>query len=174
MSTPYIGEIRMVGFNFAPTGWAFCDGQTLPISQYAALFDLIGTTYGGDGINTFNLPDLQGRFPAHQGSSSHGSSYVIGQSAGSETVTLLISQMPMHNHTAVCAAGGGIAASPFRAFWSTDPQGNTAAYNDAPDGSSMASGALAIAGSGLPHENRQPYLGLNFIISLFGVFPSQN
>jgi len=173
MGTPYIGEIRMVGFNFAPTGWAFCDGQTLAISQNATLFNLIGTTYGGDGINTFNLPDLQGRFPAHYGTSSFGSSYVFGQSAGSETVMLTINQMPVHNHMAVCAAGGGTTASPVKAFWSTDPQGNTAAYNNAPDGSSMASGALAIAGSGLPHENRQPYLGLNFIISMFGIFPSR-
>ncbi len=172
MSTPYIGEIRMVGFNFAPANWAFCNGQILAIAENEALFNLIGTTYGGDGMNTFALPNLQGRFPAHQGSSS-GATYVIGQSGGVENVTLTLNQMPAHSHTAVCAAGGGNVASPSKAYWSTDPFGNTAAYNET-GGSAMAGGALAVAGSGQPHDNRQPYLGLNFIIALFGIYPSQS
>jgi microcystin-dependent protein len=168
MSSPYVGEIRMFAGNFAPVGWALCDGQLLAISENETLFNLIGTTYGGDGENTFGLPDLQGRFPAHQ-----GNSYVIGQSAGVESVTLTLNQMPAHNHAAVCSAGGGNVASPSGAYWSTDPQGNTAAYNEA-DGSAMAGTALALAGSGQPHDNRQPYLGMNFIISLFGIFPSES
>ncbi len=167
MSEPYVGEIRMVGFNFAPVGWAFCNGALMAISQSETLFNLIGTTYGGDGQNTFALPDLQGRFPVHQ-----GSSYIIGELGGVENVTLAVNQMPAHNHRAVCSSGGGNVAAPNAAFWSTDPEGNTAAYNETAGGS-MATGALANAGSGLPHENVQPFLGLNFIISLFGIFPSQ-
>jgi len=173
MSQPYIGEIRLVGFNFAPVGWAFCNGQLMSITENPALFDLIGTTYGGDGQNTFGLPDLQGRFPVHQGQGAGLSTYVMGEEGGVETVALTLSQMPVHNHTAVGSGGVGNVASPSAAYWSTDPQGNTAAYNNA-GGSAMSSGALSVVGSGLPHDNRQPYLGLNFIISLFGIFPSQN
>jgi microcystin-dependent protein len=172
MSTPYIGEIRMVGFNFAPVDWAFCDGQLLSVAQNATLFNLIGTTYGGDGQNTFALPNLQGRFPAHQGS-SNGATYVMGQFSGIENVTLTLNQLPAHSHKAVCAAGGGNVASPSNAYWSTDPFGNTAAYNES-DGSAMNSGALAVAGSGQPHDNVQPFLGINFIIALSGIFPSQS
>jgi microcystin-dependent protein len=173
MSTPYIGEIRMAGFNFAPIDWAFCDGQLLPISQYAALFQLLGTTYGGDGQNTFALPNLQGRFPMHLGDGIGLSPRVLGEQGGVENVTLTVSQISSHSHSAVCAAGGGNVPSPSGAYWSTDPQGNTAAYNEA-GGSSMAAGELESAGSGQPHDNRQPYLGINFIIALFGVFPSQS
>lgn len=168
MSEPYVGEIRMVGFNFAPVGWAFCNGAVMAISQFETLFNLIGTTYGGDGQNTFALPDLQGRFPVHQ-----GASYFIGETGGVENVTLTVNQMPAHNHAAVCSPSGGNVASPAAAFWSTDPEGNTAAYNEVA-GSSMGGSALASAGSGQPHENVQPFLGLNFIISLFGIFPSQS
>jgi microcystin-dependent protein len=168
MSTPFVGEIRMFAGNFAPLGWAFCNGQLMAISQSEVLFNLIGTTYGGDGENTFALPDLQGRFPAHQGNGA-----VIGELLGSEFVTLTLGQMPVHSHAAVCGAGGGNVVSPAAAFWSTDPQGNTAAYNET-GGSGMANGTIAIAGSGQAHDNRQPYLGVNFIISLFGIFPSQS
>jgi len=171
MSNPFVGEIRMFAGNFAPDGWMFCDGQQLAISEFETLFNLIGTTYGGDGMNVFNLPDLRGRFPAHQGSSSNGD-LVMGQTFGTETVTLTLQQMPAHSHAAVCGAGGGNVASPAGAFWSTDPFGNTAAYNEA-GGSGMAGGALTIAGASQPHDNRQPYLAVSFIISLFGIFPSQ-
>jgi microcystin-dependent protein len=172
MGTPFVGEIRMAGFNFAPVGWAFCNGQLMPIAENETLFNLIGTTYGGDGQSTFALPDLQGRFAVHQGSDG-GTNRIQGEKDGTETVTLTSSQVPVHTHTAICSAGGGNAASPVNAFWCTDPQGNTAAYNEA-GGSSMATGALSSAGSGLPHDNRQPYLCVNYIISLFGIFPSQS
>jgi len=172
MSNPYVGEIRMFGGNFAPVGWDFCEGQLLPISEFETLFNLIGTTYGGDGQSTFALPDLRGRFPMHQGSNGAGS-HVIGEIGGVEFVTLNANQLPAHNHVAVCASGGGNVASPAGAYWSTDPQGNTAAYNEA-GGSAMAAGALGSTGGGQPHDNRQTYLAISFIISLFGVFPSQN
>jgi len=167
MSSPYVGEIRMFGGNFAPAGWAFCEGQTLPISEYETLFNLIGTTYGGDGQSTFNLPDLRGRFPMHQ-----GSGFVISQQGGVETVTLTVNQIPLHNHLALCSGGGGSVQGPVGAFWSTDPAGNTAAYNES-GGSLMAGGAIGHAGGSQPHDNMQPYLAVSFIISLFGVFPSQ-
>jgi microcystin-dependent protein len=171
MAEPFVGEIRMFGGNFAPLGWAFCSGQLLPISEFDALFSLIGTTYGGDGQTTFALPNLQGRFAVHQGSNG-SSNRIIGQVDGSETVTLNSSQMPSHTHTAV-GSGSGNLASPANAFWSTDPGGNTAAYNEA-GGSAMSGAALLPVGSGQPHDNRQPYLGVSFIIALEGIFPSQN
>ncbi len=172
MSNPYVGEIRMFGGNFAPVGWMLCEGQQLAISEFDVLFNLIGTTYGGDGINVFNLPDLRGRFPVHLGSGA-GNNLVLGQTLGSETVTLTTQQLPSHSHAAACGAGGGNTASPVGAFWCTDPFGNTAAYNEA-GGSEMAGGALSIAGSSQPHDNRQPYLAVSFIISMFGIFPSQS
>jgi microcystin-dependent protein len=171
MSQPYIGEIRMVGFNFAPVGWAFCNGQTLPISDYEALFNLIGTTYGGNGTTTFNLPDLQGRIPFDQGS-SQGNSMVIGQPGGSENVTLITSQIPAHNHALAASSSPGAQPSPSGGLWaaaSTLDQFST----EAPTHTMAASTVLATGGS-LPHDNIPPYLVVNFVISLFGVFPSQN
>jgi len=159
MGQPYVGEIRMFGGNFAPSGWALCQGQVLPISQNPTLFQLIGTTYGGDGQTTFQLPDLRGRFPVH-----YGSSFPMGQAAGSETVTLTMNQIPAHNH--ILAENG---------VFSTDPGGNTAAYNSAASsGATAASGFLANSGGNQPHDNMQPYLVINFIISLFGIFPTQS
>jgi microcystin-dependent protein len=171
MAEPFVGEIRMFGGNFAPLGWEFCSGQLLPISEFEALFNLIGTTYGGDGQTTFALPDLRGRFALHQGSNGT-SNRIIGEVAGTETVTLNASQMPGHAHTAV-GSGSGNLASPANAFWSTDPGGNTAAYNEA-GGAAMSGSALLPTGSGQPHDNRQPYLGVSFIIAFEGIFPSQN
>ena len=176
MSQPYVGEIRMFGGNFAPEGWALCNGQLMSIAENTTLFQLIGTTYGGDGQNTFALPDLQGRFPVHQGNGL-GLSAVIGQKAGTETVTLTVSQIPAHNHSANCAAGGGTTASPVGAYWSTDPEGNTAAYYETPDSQmahTEAGGAIGNTGGGVPHDNMQPFQVVNFIIALFGIFPSQN
>jgi len=170
MAQPFVGEIRIFAGNFAPLGWMFCEGQILSISQYSVLFQLIGTTYGGDGESTFALPDLRGRFPAHQ-----GNGFVVGQNAGTETVTLLTGQLPAHYHGAV-ASGGGNVVSPQNAVWSTDPYGNTAAYASPPSGTlpTMNSNAIGNTGGSQPHDNRQPYLAVSFIISLFGIFPSQN
>jgi microcystin-dependent protein len=166
---PYIGEIRMFGGNFAPVGWAFCDGQLLPISENDALFTLIGTTYGGDGQETFALPDLQSRLPLHR-----GNNFVLGEAAGVEEVTLTVSQIPAHLHAAV---GSSATAA------SNDPTNNIPARvtiagvfpygTDAPIGP-ISPLAIAPSGGSQPHTNFQPYLCINFIISLFGIFPQQN
>lgn len=173
MSTPYVGEIRMFAGNFAPVGWAFCQGQPLSISENPTLFALIGTTYGGDGRSTFALPDLQGRFPLHTGSGPGLSDYFIGQMGGTESVTLSTAQMPAHNHNANCSGGTGNAGTPAGNYWSTDPAGATAAYNEN-GGAAMAAGAIGTTGGSLPHDNMSPFVAVNFIISLFGVFPSQS
>lgn len=172
MSEPYIGEIRMVGFNFAPQNWAFCNGQTLPISQYDALFNLIGTTYGGDGVTTFNLPNLQGRIPFHQGTNGAAGTLVIGQSSGSENVTLTTSQIPAHTHTLVAAQGSnsGAQPSPSGGLWAGSSLGQFS--TEAPADSMDPSAILSFGGS-QPHDNLPPFLVVNFIISLFGIYPSQ-
>jgi microcystin-dependent protein len=169
MATPFVGEIRLVGFNFAPEGWMFCAGQLLPISEFETLFNLIGTTYGGDGVSTFALPDLRGRVPVHQ-----GSSFVMGQRAGTETVSLIGQQVPSHNHSStLCSSGAGTSGTPSAgAIWSVSKLGSL--YNNLAPSVVMGGNALATAGGGQPHENRQPSLAINYIISLFGIFPSQN
>lgn len=170
MSQPFVGEIRMVGFNFAPQGWALCNGQLLPISQNDTLFNLIGTTYGGDGQQTFALPNLQGRSPVHT-----GQGFVIGEVGGSEQVALTVAQIPAHSHTPNCAnSSAGNQLSPQGGVWSWDNSGQFGNYAAVSDGSNMNSGAIANAGGSQPHDNRQPYLAINFIISMFGIFPSQN
>ena len=175
MATPFLGEIRMFGGNFAPLGWSFCDGSLFEIAQNAALFDLIGTTYGGDGQSTFGLPDLRGRVPIHQGFNPQLGSVVIGQVSGSETVTIVSNQVPQHSHPAQAAPGGDVV-SPAGAYWSSDPGGNTAAYTGPIiNPPSMANTAIgASAGGDAPHENMQPFLVVTYIIALQGVFPSQN
>lgn len=167
---PYIGEIRIVGFSFAPIGWALCNGQLLPIAQNTALFNLIGTTYGGDGQTTFGLPDFRGRVPVHQGSGGGLSPRVIGEMAGVETVTLTTNQIPAHNHAVAVSATLGSSVSPV---------GNYIAAGDrdsyAPPGApvAMSSNALGSTGSSQPHENRQSFLAMNFIIAVEGIYPSQ-
>jgi microcystin-dependent protein len=168
MSQPYVGEIRMFAGNFAPAGWMFCAGQLLPISEYETLFNLIGTTYGGNGQTIFGLPDLRGRFPLHQ-----GEGFILAETGGTETVTLTLNQIPIHNHPAVCSAGGGNSGTPVGNFWCTDPAGATAAYSDS-DGSGMAGAAIGPTGGDQAHDNMSPFLAVSFIISLFGVFPSQS
>ena len=169
MSNPFIGEIRMVGFNFPPLSWAFCDGQQMAIAQNDTLFQLIGTTYGGDGQNTFNLPDLQGRVPIHQGQSPGTSNYQIGQLSGTETVTLIASQLPAHAHAAAAAAGGN----------DTNVSGGMPA-SGGPDlyatgvGTPPPPMAVMPTGGSQPHENMAPFVVISFVISLFGIFPSQN
>ena len=169
MAQPYVGEIRLFAGNFAPAGWMFCDGQALPISENETLFNLIGTTYGGDGQQTFVLPDLRSRIPLHQGNGS-----VLAQTGGVEAVALTQVQMPAHTHPA-SANGGGNVVSPANAYWSTDPAGNTAAYVTAATGfdGTMAANAIVSAGGNQPHTNIQPFTCVSFIISLFGIFPSQ-
>jgi microcystin-dependent protein len=164
MSSPYVGEIRMFGGNFAPAGWAFCDGSILPISENETLFNLIGTTYGGDGQETFALPDLRGRVPIHQ-----GSGHVIGEAAGVETVTLTTQQIPQHTHPPQAQSGQGSLSSPSGAVWARSSLNE---FAPGPAAVAMASGIVGAAGGSQPHENMAPFLAVNFIISLFGVFPS--
>jgi microcystin-dependent protein len=173
MSDPFIGEIRLAGFNFAPQGWAFCDGTIVAIDQNPALFQLIGTTYGGDGQQTFALPDLRSRVPIHVGTGP-GGTFVIGQRAGTEQVTLTSQQIPNHNHSSTqCSNGAGSTGTPANGVtWSMSKLGNLY-LNNAP-AVTMGAQAIGNAGGNQPHENRQPSLAINYIFSLFGIFPSQN
>jgi microcystin-dependent protein len=166
MGQPFVGEIRMFGGNFAPAGWMLCQGQQLAISENDVLFQLIGTTYGGDGQSTFNLPNLQGRLPMHQ-----GSNFIMGQMAGAETVTLTTQQLPIHSHP--MAASLNNAASSTVTGNVVGQVGATQIYREVPAASPMASQACTPTGGSQPHDNMQPFLCINFIISLFGVFPSQ-
>lgn len=166
MSEPYVGEIRMVGFNFAPNGWALCNGQLLAISQYDTLFNLIGTTYGGDGQQTFALPNLQGRIPFHQ-----GNSFVLGQTSGTETVTLVTSQLPTHTHPLAANSSGGSQSAPTGGYWA---QSTLDQYSTAAASHSMAATAVGSAGGSQPHDNMPPFLVINFVISLFGIYPTQS
>ena len=168
MAQPYVGEIRMFAGNFAPAGWMFCEGQLLPISEYETLFNLIGTTYGGDGQSTFALPDLRGRIPLH-----FGNGFTLAETGGVETVTLTVSQIPAHSHPLL--ATGNLATT-------TSPQGNvaskTSVANVAPYGTDqpttpVSPSSISATGGSQPHNNFQPYLCVDFIISLFGIFPSQ-
>ncbi len=173
MSTPYVGQITLFGGTFAPVNYAQCAGQTLAISQNAVLFDLIGTTYGGDGQTTFRLPDLRGRVPLHQGTASSGTTYVIGEVLGAESVTLTGLQIPAHTHTAQVSLNG-TTDSPVGAFPATDPAGNVAQFFTGAANAQMSDAAIAGAGGSQPHNNIQPVLAVTFIIAMFGVFPSQN
>ncbi len=165
MAQPYVGEIRIFAGNFVPVGWMFCDGQELPISENEALFQLIGTTYGGDGQNTFALPDLRGRLPLHQ-----GNGLVLAQAGGAEDVTLTAGQIPAHSHPALATSAGAAQSSPANLVLArgtgTDLYGADAPYV------SMSPQAIAPVGGSQPHTNMQPYLCVNFIIALFGIFPS--
>ena len=166
MSEQFLGEIRAFSFSFPPKGWALCNGQALPINQYTALFSILGTTYGGNGTTNFSLPNLQGRIPYH---ASNG--YVQGQVGGEENHTLLATEMPLHNHQVNASSDAGPdQGSPFNTLW-VGQASNT--YASAATGV-MNPTAIALAGGGLPHENRPPYLVLNYCIALTGIFPSRN
>ena len=165
MSEPFLAEIKIVGFNFPPRGWAFCDGQILPINQNQSLFSLLGTTYGGDGETSFALPDLRGRCATHR-----GSQITQGQSGGAESHTLNVSEMPIHQHQARARA---VSAS------GRDPSGNVLArtlnlYADPGSTVDSGSGTVTASGGSQAHQNMQPYLALNFVIALQGLFPSRN
>lgn len=165
MAQPYVGEVRMFAGNFAPAGWMFCEGQLLPISEYETLFNLIGTTYGGDGESTFALPDLRGRIPIHQ-----GNGFVLAETGGAEEITLTVNQIPAHSHPMLASGGPGNLNA---------PQGNVTAESaavkiyiaDDPT-ANMNAAAVGSVGGSQPHTNFQPYLCVDFIISLFGIFPS--
>lgn len=171
MSSPFVAEIRIFGFNFAPTGWALCDGQLLPISQNTALFSLLGTFYGGDGKSTFALPDLQDGVAIGQGQSSTGTQYFLGEMSGAPFVTLLTSEMPAHNHNLRAHgfdAGDNQTPGPTLIYAKSN---NGQAYTDAAANVTMAPLMLGITGGSLPHNNMMPYLTLNYCIAMQGVFP---
>src|SRR5689334_13457727 len=170
MAQPYVGEIRMFAGNFAPAGWMFCEGQLLPISEYETLFNLIGTTYGGDGQSTFALPDLRGRVPIHQGTGG-GGSYTLAQTGGVESVTLTTQQIPTHNHALLASQDLGTSGDPSNLLPAQSIQ--ILMYTQDVVGKNMGPTAISPIGGSQPHDNFQPYLCLNFIISLFGIFPSQ-
>jgi microcystin-dependent protein len=175
MAQPYVGEIRMFGGNFAPAGWMLCEGQTMPISENEVLFQLIGTTYGGDGEETFNLPNLASRVPIHMGTGPDGTTYQIGEAAGVESVTLSVQQMPNHTHT-VLAGNAASSQMPGGALFApaTSTQSGVKMYGVDTPLVNLNPNAVTPIGGSQPHENCQPFLCINFIISLFGVFPSQS
>jgi microcystin-dependent protein len=176
MAQPYVGEIRIFAGNFAPAGWQFCDGQLLPISENETLFNLIGTTYGGDGQSTFALPDLRGRVPIHMGQGPGLGNRVLAEKAGSEAVTLLTSQIPVHSHVPVASPSSGDSDDPTGRTWAASTalqfiSDGGAGYPNA--NSTMNAATMGLAGGNQPHDNMMPYQGVNYIISLFGIFPSQ-
>lgn len=173
MAQPYVGEIRMFAGNFAPSGWMFCEGQLLPISENETLFQLIGTTYGGDGQSTFALPDLRGRVPIHMGQGPGlASNYILAENGGVESVTLTTQQIPNHTHPAKCVTSGGSPSSdPTNGLWQNS---DSLQYSNLPSNGFMGTAPIMTSpvGGSQPHENLSPYLCINYIISLFGIFPS--
>jgi microcystin-dependent protein len=174
-SESYVGELAIFAGNYAPYGWALCNGQSLPISEYDTLFNLIGTTYGGDGETTFNLPDLQGRAPVHAaGGAGPGlSTYQMGEKTGVESVTLSLQQLPSHTHPLLASNLPGTTASPLGAVPADNGAGSAQYTLDGSSIGSQPTQNLGAAGGSQPHENMQPYLAINYIISLYGVYPSQ-
>lgn len=171
MSTPFIGEIKLISWNYPPKGWTFCNGQTLSIQQNTALFSLFGTTYGGNGQTTFALPNLQGRVPVHFGIAQSGSSFVLGQVAGETAHTVILSELPQHLHTAGATSAAGNTAKPAGAVLST---ADVKMYAPASNFTALVPGSAANTGGSQPHNNLQPYLVMNYIVALQGIFPSRN
>jgi microcystin-dependent protein len=172
MGQPFVGEIRMFAGNFAPAGWAFCSGQTLPISENEVLFQLIGTIYGGDGQTTFNLPNLQSRVPVHMGQGPGVSNnYTIGEQGGAEQVTLTVNQTPVHNHGLVAATGAGTTANAKDNVLAASP--SVQLYTEDTASVALNANSITPTGGSQPHDNTMPYLAINYIISLFGIYPSQ-
>jgi microcystin-dependent protein len=175
MSNPFVAEVRIFAGGFAPTGWAQCNGQLMPISQNTALFSLLGTTYGGDGKSTFALPDLQGSAPMQAGQGPGLSLRDLGEIGGEQTVTLLQTEMPAHSHPALAALTGGGITSPQNNAWASGLKGHAPGYSPVSNNTAqMNPFATSIAGGGLPHNNMPPFLGLTFIIALQGVFPARS
>ena len=174
MANPFVAEIRIFAGNFAPTGWALCDGQLMPISQNTALFSLLGTTYGGDGKSTFALPNLQGCVPMQAGQGPGLSLRDLGETGGEQTVTLLVTEMPAHSHTVQCLSAGEGDNSPQNAVWAGGGRGAPPMYTPTGNNVQMNPFATSIAGGNLPHNNMPPFLGLTFIIALQGVFPARS
>jgi microcystin-dependent protein len=177
-SDPFVGEIMMFAGNFAPAGWAFCNGQLLSIAQNSVLFNLIGTIYGGDGVNTFALPDLQGRVPLHAGQGPSLSPHTLGEKGGAEGVSLTLSQVPQHNHPLLGSALAGNRRTAAGNVLAADATGAAALYSNAPPDAQASPQAVGSAGGGAgglasAHENRMPYLAVNYVISLFGIYPTQ-
>jgi microcystin-dependent protein len=170
MAQPYVGEVRMFAGNFAPAGWMFCEGQLIAISENETLFQLIGTTYGGDGQSTFALPDLRGRLPIHQGSAPGGSTYSMAESGGVEQVTLTTNQMPSHTHPMVASTTIANSSNPANAILATSSQ--VSMYFGGNTNTNMNTTAISSAGGNQPHTNIQPFLCVDFIISLYGIYPS--
>ncbi len=175
---PFIGSIVLFAGNFAPSGWQFCDGRLLSIAQYSAVYAILGTTYGGDGVSTFALPDFRGRVPTHAGQGPGLSNVALGQVYGSESVTLTTTHLPAHHHPVAAFKTTGSASTPVNDFWAATKTGDDGSpydtlYEAATDGS-MSPAAVSSAGGNQPHNNIMPSLGLNFIICLEGIFPSQN
>jgi microcystin-dependent protein len=168
MAQPYVGEIRMFAGNFAPNGWMFCDGQLLPVSENETLFQLIGTTYGGDGQSTFALPDLQSRVPIHQ-----GNGFTLAETGGVEDVTLTVNQIAAHTHPMLASTSAATTADPTGNVLATAPLATTFPYGTDNPLTPLAPNAVTPIGGSQPHTNLQPFLTINFIISLFGIFPSQ-
>jgi len=168
----FIGTVVLTGFTFAPPGWAFCDGSLLQISQYDALFALIGTTYGGDGQNTFALPDLRGRVPVGSGQLAGGSNYIPGQTGGAESVTINSQQYPTHTHSLIASSANAATGAPANALLAAGQQIYAHAGN--PNEALNASACSAAPGSSQPHDNRQPYVAMSWMIALEGIFPSQS
>lgn len=171
MAQPYVGEIRMFAGNFPPLGWLFCDGQQLPISENETLYQLIGTTYGGDGQETFNLPNLQSRVPLHFGAGPDGLTYPLAQMSGTEAETLTTQQMPNHTHPLLATLDFGSQTAPGNQTLARNASADVYAAPDPPI-ASMSAQAISPLGGSQPHENCQPFLCINYIISLFGIFPS--
>lgn len=169
MATPYIGEIKIFSFNFAPKGWAVCDGRIMQINQNQALFSLLGTTYGGDGRTTFGLPDFRGRVPLHFGNASYGGTVILGQKGGEETHTLTVPEIPAHSHTPAGSNAAPDVAAPVGNFWAAATNG----YSNSADGA-MSPAAIGNSGGGQGHENRSPFLAVTICIALVGIFPSRN
>jgi microcystin-dependent protein len=170
MAQPYVGEIRMFAGNFAPAGWMFCEGQLLPISENETLFQLIGTTYGGDGESTFQLPNLQSRVPLHMGQGKDGVTYQLAEAAGTESETLSTQQIPLHNHAFLGSTTAATLTSPNGSVVGTSAQVDYLTIATA--SVAMNTNAITPVGGSQPHENCQPFLCINYIISLFGIFPS--